>query len=62
MTFTSLYKKAQNGDISAMSDYVGVLESAEKLQTKLEKAESELTTAQMSRLTKIVTKMTNAVL
>lgn len=60
--YISLYKKAQNGDISAMSDYVGVLESAEKLQTKLEKAESELTTAQMSRLTKIVTKMTNAVL
>ncbi len=60
--YISLYKKAQNGDISAMTDYVGVLESAEKLQTKLEKAKSDLTTAQASRLTKIISKMANAAL
>ncbi|MDE6782690.1 MAG: hypothetical protein K2J17_03095, partial [Paramuribaculum sp.] len=55
-----LSKKAMAGDLSAMTDYASMLESAESLQSKLEGAESEMTAAQVARLNKIVQKMAQA--
>lgn len=58
----TLVKKAQAGDMSAMTEYASLLESAESLQKKLENAGSELSAAQSARLNKIVTKMANAMM
>lgn len=55
-----LSKKAMAGDLSAMSDYASLLESAEALQSKLEDAESEMSAAQIARLNKIIQKMAQA--
>ena len=56
----ALYKKAQAGDISAMTEYASLLESAQSLQEKLENAGSDLSTAQAARLSKIAAKMAKA--
>lgn len=58
----ALAKKAQAGDISAMTEYASLLESAESLQKKLEKAGSDLTAAQAARMNKIAAKMAKAML
>lgn len=57
-----LAKKAKAGDISALTECASLVETAEALQKKLENAESELTTGQTLRLTKIMTKMSKAVM
>lgn len=49
-------KKAKAGDVSMMTDVASILEKADKLQRKLEKAEDDLTTSQATRFSKIVTK------
>ncbi|MDE6559891.1 MAG: hypothetical protein K2K75_00770 [Muribaculaceae bacterium] len=58
----ALAKKAQAGDISAMTEYASLLESAESLQKKLENAGSDLTAAQAARLNKIAAKMAKAMM
>lgn len=58
--YIALMKKAQNGDMSAMSDYAKMLEKAERLSDKLDNAEDEMTSAQLSRYLKITNKMANA--
>ena len=54
-------KKAKNGDLSAMTEYVKLAEKAQKLADKLEKAEDEMSVAQMKRYTKITEKMLKAI-
>lgn len=58
--YIKLYKKAQSGDMSALTEYVSMLEKAESLQNKLENSKSDLTPAQVTRLNKIISKMTQA--
>lgn len=59
-SYISLYQKAMAGDMAAMSDYVGVLESAEALEAKLETAQSNLSASQSARYVRIVNKLANA--
>ena len=58
----ALAKKAQAGDISAMTEYASLLESAESLQKNLENAGSNLTAAQAARLNKIAAKLAKAMM
>lgn len=58
--YIKLLKKAQTGDMSAMTEYAECLEKAESLQSKLENAKSDLTSAQVSRLNKIISKLSKA--
>lgn len=60
--YIKTYKKAMNGDMTAMSEYVKLAEKAQKLADKLEKAEDEMTTAQLKRYAKITEKMQKALL
>ena len=60
--YIKTYKKAMNGDMTAMSEYVKLAEKAQKLAEKLEKAEDEMTTAQLKRYAKITEKMSKALL
>ena len=60
--YAKLYKKAQAGDVSALTEYVKYLESANRLQKKLETAESDLSMAQAKRFNKIILKLANAVI
>ena len=60
--YIKFYKKAMNGDQSAMSEYPALMEKATNLQKSMEKAQNnnELSTAQVNRMMKIQTKMANA--
>ncbi|MDE6341153.1 MAG: hypothetical protein K2K93_02450 [Muribaculaceae bacterium] len=58
----SYAKKAKAGDMSAMTEYASLLESAESLQKKLENAGSDLSVAQAGRLQKIAAKMTQSMM
>lgn len=58
--YIALMKKAQKGDMSAMSDYAKMLEKAERLSDKLDDAEDEMTSTQLSRYMKITSKMASA--
>ena len=57
-----LVKKAQNGDMSAMTEYASLLEKAQSLQEKLEDFKGEMTSAQAARLTKIAAKASQAMM
>ena len=58
--YIALMKKVQKGDMSAMSEYPKMLEKAERLSDKLDDAEDEMTSTQLSRYMKITNKMANA--
>ena len=58
--YVALYKKAMNGDMDALSEYASVLEDAQNLSNKLAKGQGSMTSAQVSRYTKITQKMANA--
>lgn len=58
--YIAFMKKAQKGDMSAMSDYAKMLEKAERFSDKLGGAEDEMTSTQLSRYVKITNKMANA--
>ena len=60
--YVSFYKKAMNGDMSAMTEYVSLLEKAEKLSSQLETSQNDMSSAQMKRYLKITEKMSNALL
>ena len=58
--YIKFYKKAKNGDLSALSKYADFLEKAEDLEDALEKADDNdaLTAAQLRRYEKIFEKLT----
>ncbi len=58
--YISLLKKAQAGDMDAMTEYIDVMEDAQDLSDELEDAQGDFTSSQLSRYMKIVNKMTNA--
>jgi DNA-binding ferritin-like protein len=58
--YIKTYKKAMQGDMTALGEYVKLAEKAQKLAEKLENAEDEMTPAQMKRYIKITEKMANA--
>lgn len=60
-SYVALYKKAMNGDMSAMNEYASMLENAQSLSRKLESAGSNLTAAQVARMNRINQKMLSAV-
>ena len=59
-TYVSLYKKAMNGDMSAMEEYASMLEKAENFSSKLENASGDLTASQIARMNRINQKMLNS--
>lgn len=58
--YIKLLKKSKNGDMSALTGYAEYLEKATDLSDKMEKAESEMTSAQMAKFLKIQAKLTQA--
>ena len=58
--YIALMKKAKNGDMSAMSEYSSMLSKAQSMQTKLDKAQGEMTSAQIARYTKLNAKLAKA--
>ena len=58
--YVKLYKKAMDGDMSAITEYVNLLEKAQKLSDQLDKAKGNMTKAQMDRYLRITNKMANA--
>lgn len=53
-------KKAMNGDLSAATEYVELLEEAEDLADELDCASDEMNSAQVSRYLRITQKLSNA--
>lgn len=58
--YIEFYKKAKEGDISAMSEYADMLEKANEACEKLDDAEGDMSAAQIARFTKIQGKLLNA--
>ena len=55
-----LAKKANSGDMSAMSEYLSMLENAQRLADKLEDADDAMTTKQIARYERITSKLSKA--
>lgn len=53
-TMAKFYKKAKNGDQSASIEYAKALQKFQQLQSKLHGRETELTPAQMARVSRIL--------
>ncbi len=58
--YVKLLKKAQSGDVSALTEYAEMLEKAQSIGSKLESAKGELTPKQSARFLKIQQKLLNA--
>lgn len=58
--YISCVKKANNGDLSAMSDMVDLLEDTQELQEDISEISDDLTTAQQSRYLKLTQKLANS--
>lgn len=58
--YVTLYKKANNGDLDALTDYNEYMQEALELNEKLSNAKGELSTKQIARLNKINLKMSKA--
>lgn len=58
--YIKLLKKANAGDMSAMTEYVEMLEKAQEFQESLENADDDLTPAQLQKFNKIQMKLVNA--
>lgn len=58
--YISCMKKVANGDMAAMSEYQSLLEKAEEFGDQLDSAQSDMTSAQLSRYMKITQKMMSA--
>lgn len=58
--YISFMKKAQNGDMDALSEYPKLLNEANNYYNKLERAKGNLSTSQMQRLNRIHSKQINA--
>lgn len=61
--YIKYYNKAKNGDISALQEYPKLMQKAEELQKSLAKAQNDnsLTSKQINKMTKIQTKILNAI-
>lgn len=57
--YIATFEKAMNGDLSAASEYVNLMEEAEDLGDALDDATDEMTPAQLSRYARITTKLSN---
>ena len=55
-------KKAVAGDMAALAEYPALLEEAQELCDKLDKAQNDMSTSQVNRYLKITKKMTDAAL
>ena len=51
-----------NGDMSAMNEYMDLLEKAQEISEQLNTEQNNMTTTQMNRYLKITNKMSNAML
>lgn len=60
--YIKLYKKAKNGDTSALAEYPALLEKAQSLADKLGKAQNNFKPTQASRFLKLQQKLANAAL
>ena len=58
--YIALLKKTNAGDMSAMTEYLSMMEKATELAGKLENASDNLSTAQTARFLKLQTKLLNA--
>lgn len=58
--YLKMYKKAQAGDMDAMSEYVELMEKATDLSEELETSKGEMSADQIGRMMKIQTKMLGA--
>ena len=58
--YVKLLKKAKNGDVSALTEYAKMLEKAQSIGNKLERAKGDLTANQSARFLKIQQKLLNA--
>lgn len=58
--YVKLMKKAKNGDMSAMTEYVSMMEKANDLAQKMKNAGDDLSPAQMSKFVKLQTKLIDA--
>ncbi|WP_298347923.1 DUF6591 domain-containing protein [uncultured Dokdonia sp.] len=58
--YVVLMKKANKGDLDALSEYPSMMQKATKLNEQLKDAGNDLTPKQLKRMTAIQTKMTNA--
>ena len=58
--YIACIKKVKAGDMSAMADLATLMEKAEKISAKLEKAEDEMSTTQAARYAKITAKLADA--
>ena len=58
-SYVRLMKKAQDGDMEALSEYADMLEKAERISSQLEDAGGELSSSQMARYQRILRKMTS---
>lgn len=56
--YIALMKKAQQGDMSAVSEYGTYMEKAQELGDKMSKAQGQMSAAQWARYSKILQKMT----
>lgn len=59
-SYIKLFKKAQEGDMSALAEYPSILEKSQTLSEKLESAKGDMTAKQVGRMAKIQTKMLQA--
>lgn len=58
--YIKLIKKAKDGDISAMTEYVEMMEKATDLAEKLKNAGDDLSPSQIAKFTKLQMKLANA--
>lgn len=58
--YIALMKKAQNGDMDAVSQYASCMQKAQELGEKLNKAQGTMSAAQWARYGKILNKFTKA--
>jgi hypothetical protein len=60
--YIKFYKKAMNGDLTALSNYPKMLEKAEAMDKSMSAAQGDMTAKQVARFLKIQLKLTNAAL
>jgi len=60
--YITLLKKTKDGDTSVMTEYMQVMEKANKLSEKMKNAGNEMTPKQMKKLMNLQNKLSNAAL
>lgn len=58
--YIALAKKAAKGDMSAMAEYVGLMQKAQEMSDKMDGAKSDMSVSQWARYSKITTKLAKA--